>query len=58
MKQVIESIAQRLGGEIIRKEPIIPEEVLERWGDEILETEIPCYVLYGIYRKYGILYRL
>jgi RimJ/RimL family protein N-acetyltransferase len=44
-------IAQKLGGKIIRKEPIIPGEVMERWEDEILETEIPCCVVYGIYRE-------
>lgn len=45
-------IARKLGGEIIRKEPIVPKEALERWGDEISkEEEIPCYVVYGIYRK-------
>jgi RimJ/RimL family protein N-acetyltransferase len=47
-------IAQKLGGKIIRKEPIIPGEVMERWEDEILETEIPCCVVYGIYREGNI----
>jgi RimJ/RimL family protein N-acetyltransferase len=42
-------IAQKLGGKIIRKEPIIPEEVMERW--EAVETEIPHCVVYGIYRE-------
>ena len=45
-------IARKLGGKIIRKELIIPEDVMERWGEEISnEEEIPCYVVYGIYRK-------
>lgn len=39
-------IAQKLGGKIIGKEPIIPEDVMERRGEKI-----PCYVVYGIYRK-------
>lgn len=46
-------IAQKLGGEIIRTEPIIPEDVMERWGDDISkEKKIHCYVVYGIYREY------
>lgn len=45
-------IARKLGGRIIREEPIIPKEVLECCDDGISkETEIPCYVVYGIYRK-------
>lgn len=45
-------IARKLGGRIIREEPIIPKEVLEHWDDENSEkTEIPCYVVYGIYRR-------
>ncbi len=44
-------IARKLGGKIIGKEPIVPKEALERWGDEISKEEIPCYVVYGIYRK-------
>ena len=45
-------IALKLGGRIIRKEPIIPKEALEHWDDENSEeTEIPCYVVYGIYRE-------
>ncbi|MCM1246248.1 MAG: GNAT family N-acetyltransferase [Roseburia sp.] len=45
-------IARKLGGRIIREEPIIPKEALEHWDDENSEeTEIPCYVVYGIYRK-------
>lgn len=45
-------IARKLGGKIIREEPIVPKEALEYWDDEISEeTEIPCYVVYGIYRK-------
>lgn len=39
-------IARKLGGKIIGKEPIIPEGVMEHW-----EEGIPCYVVYGIYRK-------
>jgi RimJ/RimL family protein N-acetyltransferase len=45
-------IAQKLGGKIIRKESILPEAVLEHWDDEISkEEDIPCYVVYGIYRE-------
>ncbi len=44
-------IAQRLGREIIRKEPIVPKEAIEHWEDKISGTGIPCYVVYGIYRK-------
>lgn len=45
-------IAQKLGGEIIRKEPMISKNVMEHWGEEISKkNEIPCYVVYGIYRK-------
>jgi RimJ/RimL family protein N-acetyltransferase len=44
-------IAQKLGGKIIRKDPIIPEKVMEQWKDEILETQIPHYIVYGIYRE-------
>lgn len=45
-------IAQKLGGEIIREEPIIPKKALECCGYEISgKTEIPCYVVYGVYRK-------
>lgn len=47
-------IARKLGGKIIRKESIVPKEVLERWGDEISKEEIPCYVVYGIYREKNI----
>lgn len=44
--------AQKLGGEIIRREPLIPADVMERWGGETpKEKGIPCYVVYGIYRK-------
>jgi RimJ/RimL family protein N-acetyltransferase len=50
------SIARKLGGRIIREEPIVPKEALEHWGEEISQEEIPCYVVYGIYRGYGILY--
>ena len=49
-------IARKLGGKIIREEPIVPKETLERWGEEISKEEIPYYVVYGIYRKEGILY--
>lgn len=44
-------IARKLGGKFIRKEPIIPKDVMERWGEEISKDEIPCYVVYGIYRE-------
>ncbi|EOS69650.1 hypothetical protein C818_02431 [Lachnospiraceae bacterium MD308] len=44
-------IARKLGGEIIRKEPIIPKDVMEHWEEEISKGEIPCYVVYGIYRE-------
>lgn len=45
-------IARKLGGRIIREEPIISEDVMEHWGEEISkEMEIPCYVVYGIYRE-------
>lgn len=44
-------IARKLGGRIIREEPIISENVMEHWGEEISKEEIPCYVVYGIYRK-------
>lgn len=47
-------IAQKLGGEIIRTEPIIPEDVKECWGEEISKEKIPCYVIYGIYRERNI----
>jgi hypothetical protein len=38
-------------GRFIREEPIVPKEALEHWGEEIFQEEIPCYVVYGIYRK-------
>lgn len=45
-------IARKLGGEFIRREPIIPADVMERWGEETpKEREIPCYVVYGIYKN-------
>jgi RimJ/RimL family protein N-acetyltransferase len=44
-------IAQQLGGKIIRKEPIISGELMERWKDKIIEKEIPYCVVYGIYRE-------
>ena len=45
-------IALKLGGKFIRTEPIIPEDVMERWGDEIFsESKVPSYVVYGIYRQ-------
>ncbi len=45
-------IGLKLGGKLIRTEPIIPEDVMERWGDEIFKnTKIPSYVVYGIYRQ-------
>lgn len=44
-------IAKELGGKIIRKDAIIPEEIMERWKDEILGEEIPYCIVYGIYRK-------
>jgi RimJ/RimL family protein N-acetyltransferase len=44
-------IAQRLGGKIIRKEPIISGELLDRLEDEIIKKEIPYCVVYGIYRE-------
>lgn len=44
-------IVRKLGGEIIRKEPIVPKEARERWRDEISKEKIPCYVVYGMYRK-------
>lgn len=48
-------IARKLGGRIIREDPIISEDVMEHWGEEISkEMEIPCYVVYGIYREYCI----
>lgn len=47
-------IAQKLGGKLIREEPIIPIELQkELQEDEVREEmKIPCYVVYGIYRKW------
>lgn len=47
-------IAQKLGGRIIREETIISEDIMEHWGEEISKEEIPCYVVYGVYREYCI----
>lgn len=45
-------IVQKLGGKVIRKNPIIPDEVMDRWSNDFLsESEIPCYNVYGIYRE-------
>lgn len=44
-------IAMKLGGKIIKKEPMISRDAMEHWEKEISEEKIPCYVVYGIYRE-------
>lgn len=48
-------IAKRLGGEIVRKDPLIPREIMEGWGndDAINEGEIPCCNVYEICSREG-----
>lgn len=52
LAEVSNKIAKRLGGEIVRKDPLIPREITEGWGndDAINEAEIPCCNVYEICR--------
>lgn len=46
-------IAKRLGGKIVRKDPLIPKEITEGLeNDAINEVEIPCCNVYEIYRRF------
>lgn len=48
-------IAQKLGGKIIREEPILSEGAIKYWGnDSSGEDESVRYVTYGIYKIYKI----